>query len=442
MSHQQRRIDGRAANVLSPVDHLRGFGKREIAVGIGNFMEWFDFAIYGYFATVIATEFFPGDDPTASLMSTFAVFAVGFLARPLGAMILGPLGDRFGRRLVLMVSVLVMGTATALIGLLPNYATIGAVAPILMTTLRFIQGLSVGGEWTSSAMFLVESAPGSQRATRASIISATAAIAFVIGTGAALLINALLSTDQVQDWGWRIPFISSIIMGIIAIYIRRSLEDTPVFRKVQERRKEVGGKLVVSKKDYVTGFYLTLSIAGIFGVSLYMFVTYMITYLQTVVGIATVSAYVISLAALVFYAILNPAMGIISDRIGRRPIALTSAGGFALLGIPLFLMISSGNTTLVLLALMIWAILQALIAVMGVVLIVEVFPAPVRSTGSALGYNVAYALLAGPAPLLSTWLVSKLGSIAPSYYLVIVAVICFAVMYIALPETRHKDLHA
>ncbi|MDK7084027.1 MFS transporter [Pseudoglutamicibacter cumminsii] len=440
MGKPSNAVDG-DVTARTPAGHIRSFGKREVAVGIGNFMEWFDFAIYGYFAVVIANEFFPKSDPTAALMSTFAVFAVGFLARPLGALILGPLGDRFGRRFVLMVSVLVMGSATALIGLLPNYAAIGVAAPVLMTILRFIQGLSVGGEWTSSAMFLVESAPNHQRATRASIISATAGLAFVSGTGAALLINAFLSPEQVHAWGWRIPFVASVVMGVVAVYIRRNLEDTPVFEQVKERREDVGGKLEVSKTDYRRGFYLTLAIAGIFGVSLYMFVTYMITYLQNVVAMATVTAYAVTLIALMFYAFMNPAAGILSDRVGRRPIALASAGGFAILGIPLFLMISTGNTVLVLVGLLVWGTLQSLIAVMGVVLIVEVFPAPVRSTGAALGYNVAYALLAGPAPLLSTWLVSKFGVIAPAYYLVLVAAICFIVMYKMLPETRFKDLH-
>ena len=422
-------------------ERRRGLSKREVAVGIGNFMEWFDFAVYGYFATAIASQFFPAGDPTSALLSTFAVFAVGFLARPLGAAILGPLGDRYGRRPVLMISVLVMGLATTLIGLIPSYASIGVAAPILMTALRFVQGLSVGGEWSSSAMFLVESAPESQRATRASIISATAGIAFVAGTGVALLINSTMFTQAVNSWGWRIPFLASLLLGVVALYIRRSLEDTPVFTRIAEKR-EANEEIHVDRSEYARGFVLTLAFAGLFGVSLYYLVTYMNTYLQKVAKMPTVTTLAVCTIGLVIYVCFNPLAGRLADRIGRRPVTLIAAAGFAVLGIPLFWVLSKGNPVLALIALIIWGWFQALIAVMGVVLLVEVFPAAVRSTGSALGYNVAYAVLAGPGPLLATWLVSRFGPIAPAYYLVIVAVVAGLVLFRMLPETRHRDIHA
>lgn len=433
--------DHELSTVRTPVEELRGFGKREVAVGIGNFMEWFDFAVYGYFAAAIAHEFFPSDDPTSSFLSTFAVFAVGFFARPIGAAILGPLGDKYGRRAVLMISVLAMGITTMLIGLVPNFATIGIAAPILITVLRFCQGLSVGGEWSSSAMFLVESAPERARATRGSIISMTAGLAFLVGTGVALLINSVLSQEQVFSWGWRIPFVSSFVMGLIAVYIRRNLEDTPVFTRLTEKR-ERKEEVHVDRAEYMRGFILTLAFAGIFGVSLYYLVTYMNNYLQQAVGVPTITALVLCLIGLFVYVLLNPLSGLVSDRIGRRPMALGASIGFAVLGIPLFWMLSTGNSALILIALLIWAVLQSMIAVMGVVLLVEVFPAPVRSTGSALGYNIAYALLAGPGPFIATWLVSQWGPVAPGFYLVAVAIVSTIILWKMLPETLHKDIHA
>lgn len=416
------------------------FGKRELAVGIGNFMEWFDFAIYGYFIVHISATFFPANDETSATLSAFAVFAVGFLARPLGAAILGPLGDRYGRRLVLMISVLVMGLCTALLGMTPGFDTIGVAAPIIVTVLRFVQGLSVGGEWTSSAMFLVESAPNSQRATRASVVSASAALAFIAGTGVALLINTVLSEDTVASWGWRIPFILSLVLGVVAVYIRRSLDETEVFQQLEIRR-EAGEAVRASKSAFWRGFLMAFAIAGIFGVSLYYLVTYMNNYLQQVAGMNTVMALTVSIIGLVIYALLNPVAGMVSDRIGRRPLVIIPTVGFAVLGYPLFLMLSTGEFWVVLIALIVWAVLQSMIAVMGVVAMVELFPASIRSTGSSLGYNVSYALLAGPGPLIATWLVSTQGPVAPSYYLIAVAVVCAAILIPLMPETRHRNLH-
>lgn len=186
---------------------------------------------------------------------------------------------------------------------------------------------------------------------------------------------------------------------------------------------------------------MAFAIAGIFGVSLYYLVTYMNNYLQSVVGMETIPALTVSIIGLVIYALLNPISGMVSDRIGRRPMVVISTVGFAVLGYPLFWMISTGNFWVVLLALIIWAVLQSMIAVMGVVAMVELFPASIRSTGSALGYNVAYALLAGPGPMIATWLVANQGPVAPAYYLVAVAVLCGAILIPLMPETRHKDLH-
>ncbi|MCQ1947599.1 MULTISPECIES: MFS transporter [unclassified Arthrobacter] len=416
------------------------FGKREIAVGIGNFMEWFDFAIYGYFVAYISATFFPSNNETSATLAAFAVFAVGFFARPLGAAVLGPLGDRFGRRLVLMISVLVMGVCTALIGLAPGFDTIGIAAPIIVTVLRFVQGLSVGGEWTSSAMFLVESAPNSQRATRASVVSASAALAFIAGTGVALLINSVLSAEDVASWGWRIPFVISLLLGAVALYIRRNLEETLVFQQLESRRN-AGEVIRAPRGAFWRGFLMAFAIAGIFGVSLYYLVTYMNNYLQQVAGMETVPALTVSIIGLVIYAALNPIAGMVSDRIGRRPMVIVPTVGFAVLGYPLFLMISTGEFWLVLIALIIWAVLQAMIAVMGVVAMVELFPASIRSTGSSLGYNVAYALLAGPGPFIATWLVSSYGPAAPSFYLIAVAVVCGAILIPLMPETRYRNLN-
>jgi MFS transporter, MHS family, proline/betaine transporter len=224
------------------------------------------------------------------------------------------------------------------------------------------------------------------------------------------------------------------------LYIRHSLEDTPVFKGLQDRR-DAGEKIHVPRGAFWRGFVMAFAIAGIFGVSLYYLVTYMNTYLQQVAGMDRGSALTVSVIGLVIYAILNPISGVVSDKIGRRPMVIISTVGFAVLGYPLFLMLSTGQFWIVLLALIIWAVLQSMIAVMGVVAMVELFPASIRSTGSALGYNVAYALLAGPGPLIATWLVANQGPVAPSYYLILVAVVCGAILIPFMPETRRRNLH-
>ncbi|MGO3869450.1 MAG: MFS transporter [Alcaligenes sp.] len=416
--------------------------KQVVAVGIGNFMEWFDFAIYGYFAAIIGSIYFPSDATGVSLLSSLAVFAVGFVSRPFGALILGPIGDRFGRKTVLMITVFGMGVFTTLIGLLPGYDTIGITAPILLVVLRFLQGMMVGGEWSAAGIFLVESAPANRRASAASVVTFTAGIAFLMGTATAAAINANLTEAQVYSWGWRVPFVLSIVMTFIAVFIRRKLNDTPVYHELQE--KKANNTLEpVSSKDKLNAFVLSFAFSALFLVSLYYFITYANNHLVSILGMSKTTALWLCSASLVVYCILHPLVGRFSDHYGRRKLALFAAAGLTVMAYPIFLMMNSGHYGLILLGLTIMAFLVAISAVMNVVLLVEVFPASIRSTGAALGHNVSSALLAGPGPFIAAALIQYTGNPnVPAWYLAAVSLVCFLILYTRLPETKNVDLSA
>ncbi len=414
--------------------------KRMVAVGIGNFMEWFDFAIYGYFAAIIGAQFFPSGDPTAEMLSALAVFAVGFISRPVGALFLGPMGDKLGRRVVLIITVLGMGIITALIGLIPPYAAIGIAAPIIIVVLRLLQGMMVGGEWTSAAAYIGESAPKGKRALYASLVTATAGLAFLVGTLFAALLNTVMDEEALASWGWRIPFIASLLMAIVAVYIRRKLEDTPVYLEL-ERKRANNTVEATSAGSKARAFVMTLAFAGIFGVSLYYFITYSNNYLSGPVGMPRVEALIVTGAAMVVYVIFNPLVGMLGDRIGRRPVLMTGVIGLIVWSAPAFLLMSTGNPVLAFLGLVVFAAFVACCAVMNNVLLVEVFPASVRSTGSAIGYNCAYALLAGPGPLIAAALVAGTGLlVSPAFYVIAVAIVALAVLWPMLKETKNVDI--
>jgi MHS family proline/betaine transporter-like MFS transporter len=425
---------------VGPVLTKQDRRKRLLAVGIGNFMEWFDFAIYGYFAAIIGAQFFPSGDPTAEMLNSLAVFAVGFISRPVGAFILGPLGDKFGRRTVLIITVMGMGLITALIGLTPAYETIGVAAPIVLVVLRLLQGMMVGGEWTSAAAYIGESAPADKRAQHASVVTATAGLAFLIGTLTAATLTATMDEQALNSWGWRVPFVASLLMAVLAVYIRRKLEDTPVYLELQQKR-EAGTVEVTSPGVKRKAFVMTLAFAGIFGVGLYYFVTYSNNHLSGSVGMSSLHALLATGAAMVLYVIFNPIVGMVADRIGRRPMLLTGIVGLIVWSVPAFMLMNTGNPFLAFVGLTVFSLFVACCAVMNNVLLVEVFPASVRSSGSAIGYNIAYALLAGPGPLIAAALVAGTGMlVSPAFYVVAVGIVALAILWPMLPETKNVDI--
>jgi MHS family proline/betaine transporter-like MFS transporter len=419
--------------------------RTSVAVGIGNFMEWFDFAIYGFFAVLIGELFFPaGADPVVAALSSFSVFAIGFLMRPLGAFILGPIGDKHGRRAALVASVVLMGTATFLIGVLPSYAAIGVAAPILLVLLRCAQGLAAGGEWSGSAAYLVESAPANRRGLFGSLISGTAALAFIVGSFVALWINSSLGEEALRSWGWRIPFLLALPMALIGLYIRMRLGDTPVFTTLQAKHEVADAPLKqASDKRNLYAILLTFAFSSVSGLGIYYLATYMNNHFTNALGFDRPHALLLSGIGLFLYMLMCPLAGVLSDRVGRRSIQLLGTAGFVLLSIPAFLLFETGNSVLIVAGVALLGVCQALCSVTNVVLLVELFPASTRSSGSALGYNLGLALIAGPGPLIATALVNASGStLSPSWYLVAVSVVALPILLKWLPETFKRDIHS
>jgi MHS family proline/betaine transporter-like MFS transporter len=443
MRHPREVVTGMAddnpavAGASTPSDRRR----RLAAAGVGNFMEWYDFSVYGFFAVAIGANFFPSDDATASLLSTLAVYGVAFLMRPAGGVVIGAIGDRIGRRFALMLSVVLMGVATALIALLPSYGAIGVAAPVLLVLLRCVQGFSAGGEFTSSAAFLVEDAPAHRRGLTASVLPLTSALAIAASAGVALIIESTMSADDITSWGWRVPFLAAFPLTLVGLYLRMKLADTEVFQDLKASGAVSEAPIrTVGRRDGAS-VAISFALSSITVLGFYYIAAYSPTFLTVTAGTPRFTALVLVAVGAVIYAAACPAMGLLSDRVGRRPVSLAGGAGLAVFGVPAFLLMATGDAVLALLGLAVFGLFQAMHISTTTVMLVELFPAGTRSTGSAVGYNLGAALIAGPGPMIAAALATG-GAGLPAVYLVVVAAVCTVVLAIFLPETRWRDLRA
>ncbi|MDF2825394.1 MAG: transporter [Mycobacterium sp.] len=412
-----------------------------VAAGIGHFLEWFDFAVYGFLAATLGRLFFPSDNPTTSLLASLAVFGVAFFFRPLGGLVIGSFGDRVGRRAALSLAIIVMGICTIGIGLLPSYASIGIAAPILLVLLRCAQGFSAGGEYAGAAAFLVEYAPERKRGLFSSVVSAGAALGVMFGAIVTLTLTSLLTPDDMSAWGWRVPFLVAGPLAVLGLYVRLRLEDTPVFRSLQETHEVEHAPLSSATKQSRSGILLVFACTSVVGLGFYYLATYVNTFLTTQVGFAPTSALQLAVAGLAVYSLMCPVAGMIGDRIGRRPTMLIGAGGIALVAVPSFLLLATGNWVLALIGLILLAVFEALANVMLGVIMVELFPARLRVTGNSVGFNVAQALVGGPGPFVAASIAAATTMIvAPAFYLVAVGTLAFFALLKWLPETQGTSL--
>ncbi|WP_017198302.1 MFS transporter [Arthrobacter sp. M2012083] len=412
-----------------------------VAAGIGHFLEWFDFAVYGFLAVTIGQLFFPSDNPTVSLLSSLSVFGVAFLFRPMGGLIIGAWGDRLGRKSALSLAIILMGICTLGIGLLPTYETIGIAAPILLVVLRCAQGFSAGGEYAGAATFLIEYAPNGRRGLWSSVVSAGAAIGVMGGGVVTLLLASSLSSEEMAAWGWRVPFIVAGPLAVLGLYLRLRLEDTPVFLELQRAHDVDHAPLRSASKKSRSGILLVFTCTAVTGLGFYYLATFVITFLTVKVAMPRTAALELAILGLLVYSAMCPVAGMLGDKIGRRKTMLIGTVGIAVVTIPCFMILGTGNWWLGLLALVVFAAFEALVNVMLGVLMVELFPARLRVSGSSIGFNVAQALIGGPGPFIATAIASAFAfSAAPAFYLAFIAVICFFVLLRYLPETRGVSL--
>lgn len=411
------------------------------AAAVGNFVEWFDFAVYGFLATIIAKQFFASEDPNVALLQTFAVFAVAFALRPLGGIVFGALGDRHGRKRVLSATVLMMACSTTLIGLLPTYASIGLWAPVLLTLTRCVQGFSAGGEYAGACAYVMEHAPNHKRAWYGSFIPVSTFAAFASAAVIAYLLDASLSPEAMSSWGWRIPFLVAAPLGLVGLYLRWQMEETPAFRMAMAEKTDQAHSPLRATLTQQKGTMLRLgAFISLTALSFYMFTTYFATYLQVVGHLSRAQSLMVTTIALLFAAGACPAAGAFSDRFGRRRTMGVTCLWVMVTVFPAYWLASSGDLVAAVFGVILLAVGAVLSGVVTAALLSEVFPTRTRYTASAMTYNVAYTIFGGTAPLMATWLISMSGSnLAPAFYLVLIALLAL-VGGLALPETYRISL--
>ncbi len=415
-----------------------------LAGAIGNVLEWYDFALFGYFAPILSVLFFPTSDPSLSLIATFSVFAVGFLARPLGALCFGYWGDTQGRRSALSWSIILMAIPTCLLGLLPTYAQIGLLAPIALTVLRFIQGFSVGGEFTGSVTFLIEHAAPNQRGYIGSWAGFSAQIGALSGSGIGAVASASFSQETLHDWGWRIPFLAGSVIALVGWYLRRHLPESPAFEQLQQSGVVSSTPIHDFARQNRTPLLQVIGLVLLHGVGFYIFFVYLPTYVTKVSDLSMKTALTINTVCMAVMAMLIPIMGKLADRVGPRRVLAAGAMGLALGTVPFFTWFSSGDVVSVALAQL--AVTVFVAAYMGpfFAIVAMLFPVAHRYTGLSISYNMASALFGGTAPLVATMVFERSGSpLAPGWYVSACAVISLLVLITIRGEGQEPAaLHA
>jgi MFS transporter, MHS family, proline/betaine transporter len=402
---------------------------------IGNVLEWFDFAVYGYFASDIGKQFFPQADETVRQLATFGTFALGFFARPVGSLVLGYVGDRIGRRALLTLSIALMGGATLLLGLLPTYAQVGALAPALLMTMRLIQGFSLGGEFTGSMVYTTEGASPVMRGLVSSSTAAGTTIGFILGSGSAWLVNELMTKEAVVDWGWRIPFVASVVFCIAGWFLRRGIVETEAGLKAAAIRPPVFRSLLSDWLPVVQ----TFGIVAMTNAAYYLTFTYAVERRKDETGDA---AYLLANTVVLFCVVLacKPLGGWLSDKVGRRRLALVLTGATMALVYASLRMMLTGSP-------FVFGVGQTLLAVpigmslgMQGAMVVEIFPLRTRVTSMSFAYSITLALAGGSAPFVSTWLIKAFGNpMVPAYYIMLYGLIGLAIM-LPMRETNDRAL--
>ncbi|ANZ04088.1 MFS transporter [Raoultella ornithinolytica] len=419
---------------MQTVTTTMGAHKRALIAGsIGNFIEWYEFAVYGFLATVIARNFFQlaGEAPLTGLILTYASFAIAFFFRPLGAIIFGRIGDRIGRKPTLIIVLVMMTLATTAIGLVPVYASIGIAAPLILTGLRILQGLFAGGEYGGAVSLMTEFAPRGKRGLYGAWQSFTVALGLLAGAGIVALISVVLSPEELYAWGWRLPFFLAIPMGGVALWLRVKMEETPGFlrqQKQQQQYPQPTANVGQTLKAILTGIgrLMVWSAAG------YTYLVIMPAYLQSSLHTGFNQALLIAVISNIGFAMTILPAGILSDKWGRRNVMVVAAVLLLILALPLLKILQAESSTLQVKALVVLVAggLVGMLAGPGPAMLSEMFPTKVRYTGLGLAYSLSNAIFSGCAGLIITGLIKQTGNLdIPAYYVMATAVVSiFALM--------------
>ncbi|GAB3347977.1 MFS transporter [Amycolatopsis echigonensis] len=413
-----------------------------LAACAGTLIEFYDFTVYGYLAVTIGRLFFPGGDTAAATLSALAVFAIAFFIRPIGGLIFGHLGDRLGRRNVLSITILLMGTATTVMGILPTYASVGIGATIAVVLLRLVQGAAAGGELGGALTYIAESVPARKRAFLTSFTQigshGSAALAAVV----VAVVTSSVSQKQFLSWGWRIPLLIALPMAAVGLFIRMRLEDTPEFRAIQSEGRVARSPIMRTLSEGYPALFRIWGLVTLQVMSGYFCVTFLYIYFSQFLGFSAKSAYWATAIMVAIGISTLPLFGRLSDRWGRKPLLRSAAAGWLVLVYPVLMLMGTGSYGLALLGAVILFTLNCAYACPAFAVVTELLPTRFRYTGAALGINVPLALFGGSAPYLSAWLIEHTGSTRSPAFVIAAAALLSLFTTTKLPETAGRGLQA
>lgn len=429
-----------AANASPVLPSSPTTSKKAVAIaGIGNCVEWLDFGAYAFLAVTLGKVFFPSNDPVVSLMSSFGAFAVAFLIRPVGGVVFGTMGDRIGRKRTLALTIILMAAGTFSIGILPSYDAAGLWAPALLLAARLLQGFSAGGEYGGASTYIAEYAPNNRRGLYSSWLEFATLAGRMISVVLVLTVTFVLSADQLVAWGWRIPFLVAGPLGIIGLYLRLRLDESPEFKELVAEENASHAPLRDALRTAWKPILLCGMIAVTQNVGSYLILSYSAGFFQETLKIDSTTSLLIILAATALMMLLIPFAGHLSDKVGRRPVLLAGSTGYLVLGLPSFWLMSTGSWGGALVGLLMLSICHAAITATVPSALPALFPLRVRYTGFAVGYNVAVSVFGGTAPLIATALVAATGSkISPAYYLMGAAIMGIIAVLLAVESANRS----
>ncbi|GEK01808.1 MULTISPECIES: MFS transporter [unclassified Streptomyces] len=417
------------------------------ASALGNCMEWFDFGVYSYLAATIGKVFFPGASPAAQVISSFATFAAAFVVRPLGGLVFGPLGDRIGRQKVLATTMIMMAVGTFAIGIIPGYATIGIAAPVLLLLARMVQGFSTGGEYGGATTFVAEYSPDRRRGFLSSWLDFGTFVGYALGSALVTALNLMLTDAQMLSWGWRVPFLIAGPLGVIGLYMRLKLEESPAFQQqLDEHEKSLaqesaGGEFKEIVRKHWPALLICMGLVLLYNVTNYMVTGYLPTYQTETLHRSSGSADVLVLIGMVWIVLLITFLGRLSDRVGRRPLYGVAAAAMIVLAVPAFLLIKAAGTWQPILGVLLLSTLLACFAAPSAATLPALFPTAVRYAAMGIGFNFAVAAFGGTTPLVTAALVGATGDdLMPAYYLMLAGAIGLLTVKF-LPESAQVPLN-